>query len=976
MEIELVYPVLVRRLKKRYPGNLYSILAQSDRFVITNRGDELRSTISSKAYADLARVRDYYGILGIRRDATHEQIEAAYNARGSNKFSKDAYETLISPEKRAEYDASLVKIEDLFIKQVNLPSFRAVPLGGGREVGRSSFYVRVGSHYVLIDAGIKMQREQEPAFPRLDVLEKLPKIEAVFVSHVHADHIAALNRVPSGVPIYMTQTNVVQLEYLSKDYVNKQSWTEDEREDVLARCKGVDSGSIGDLEFRFANAGHVPGSSMVFLKAGDDSVLYTGDINFEETQFETPARPVNEKVRALFIEGTYAGQGQRASRESREGELVDTVAQAVSSGKKVVIPAFAIGRVAEVCKTLDDALDKGLIPAVKAYTIGQGAGLMKKLQLAAFKRFEMVGADDEKVVTKKDGTTETRPASMDMISTTHDFKRMITGQGSVIIIGGSGFGDQGVAAQLVSSAVSIPDALVLLVGHQQPGSTGDLLLRAARGEPIQLPGTKGEYVKVLCEVKQVGLSAHASEAMLKDFVNKQNPDTVFLVHVDNDKANDFAGSLKRKNAVPSNLQVVFDYAHRGIRLMPYNEEDSAANIVCSCGMRFSRHTTATRHAEMESHKLVTDLMWYYFTYAAVGFPRPKDIKGSFFAHLPSTTAVRDVFVSGDTIVAEGKLTPEEIKAIETTMVKAGRVPIFSVKFVKSAALPIVGINYPLSIANITERLNTFLGTKVDTPVFRAKRLHPGIAGEYVNPPRNMLYVNTMTTDEEDLNLVLTHEIAHYVQITMNKNLPMAPTNYQEAEQYKLFVEGFAQYATVKLGASKKLLMMTHERGEHIPSHYIDGRKMYEDIEVVYGKKKAIEIALKGTPDTFIDLHEKIDLSAAARSELVTTVVKALTEKRIWKNRFLSKGMAKDVREKMFAYAATNAKSIAATEFAGWEPIKVLEEASFLAMADYLISTYQLQIAREDLKLALMLFYINDKRFKKAWVAWFPKLYRR
>jgi hypothetical protein len=73
MEIELVYPVLVRRLKKRYPGNLYSILAQSDRFVITNRGDELRSTISSKAYADLARVRDYYGILGIRRDAAHER---------------------------------------------------------------------------------------------------------------------------------------------------------------------------------------------------------------------------------------------------------------------------------------------------------------------------------------------------------------------------------------------------------------------------------------------------------------------------------------------------------------------------------------------------------------------------------------------------------------------------------------------------------------------------------------------------------------------------------------------------------------------------------------------------------------------------------------------------------------------------------------------------------------------------------------
>jgi Cft2 family RNA processing exonuclease len=942
-EADLVYSVLGRRLKLRFGKEKTKALIDSGRFDVRNGDNELKASVLSKKYRDLAALRDYYDLLGISRDAPEEQVEAAYAARASDPRAKYAYETLIDPDKRALYDMKLDELKELFVKQVNSPAFRAVPLGGGREVGRSSFFVKVGTHYVLLDAGgMIVQGQSEPLYPRLDVLESLPRIDAVFVSHVHVDHVLSLPFTPSDAPIYMSPKSLEALTFLSEGFVHQESWTKEEREAVLKRCVPQDSGAIGDLEFKFVNAGHVPGSSMIFLKSGEDSVLYTGDINFEDTQFETAAKPVPEKVKALFIEGTYAGQGKRGGRQERETLLIDTVAKAVMSGKKVLIPAFAVGRTAEVVAILDEALATGEIPQVGAFTVGQGAGLMAKLKLIDLKRFQIVGG------APPEGAGG-RPRGVDMVKITYDFKKMMDSDGSVIVVGGSGFADNGIAGQLVSSVVDNPGVLILLTGYQAPGTTGRMLLDAKAGKPIMLPGTNGGPLEVRCDVLQVGLSAHASEEMLLGFINKQNPDTVVLMHIDPEQVDRFSELLHRKNVAPANLQVAFDYAHRGIRLMPYNDEKSAVNSICSCGMKFSSMPTAMRHAELEGHRLVMDAKWYYFNYRSNGSPAPKDIKGSFFAHLKNASAVSDVYVNGDKLVAEGKLTDDEIKQLVASMTHAGRAPI-SLTYVKAVDIPVAKLNYPLLVAGITTGISNLLKVQLDTPAYRVRNLPPGIAGAYV-PSRKLLLINRYTTDQEDLNLVATHEIAHYGQDSVNGKLAEVPTSPEAMTARNLFMEGFAQYVTEKLGCSRKMLSSLHEKADHIPAYYVEGRRMFEDIDAMFGPEKAVDVGLRSSPSEFAEMYSKIGLSAMKSSPLMLRVLAAMTDKKVWKKSLISSGIPKTVREEMMSYMKQNASTVMA-EYAGWPVGKVAKDIAMLCFADCLNAKYGLGIPRDDLKTAL------------------------
>lgn len=962
MEVELVNPIRISKLKswlkKNKKEKLLDELLRSDRFSIVNIDND--KFVVSKKYSDLSELKDYYGILGVVQDATEQEIEVAYNARSSNPLAKEAYETLIDPEKRKAYEEKLERLKELFIKQVNSPGFRMVPLGGGREIGRSCLYVRVGNHYVLLDAGGKLDQSRlEPLYPRLDVLKWLPKVEAVFISHVHADHILALPFIPSDVPIYMSEETLQSLEFLAKDFVHKGTWSWTD-EMILSNCIAQDSGSIGDLEFRFYNAGHVPGSKMIFLKSGNDSVLYTGDLNFEETRLEKPAEPIPEKVNALIMEGTYVGEGKRESRKVREAQLIETVAKALKEGKKVLIPAFAVGRTAEVVMALDEAIEKGEIPNVEAYVVGQGAGLMRQLEMEEPIHFEMIGGEEEIEGVYNENS--------DMVANAYWFKGIMRAKDSAIIVGGSGMGDSGIAAQLISSVLDREDVVIVLVGYQAPSSTGGMLLQGKKTGKIVLPGTNNRMLEVKCDVVNVSLTAHAAEDALLDFIKKQNPDTIFVVHIKPKNVDDFRKVLGKKNAVPYNLQVAFEYAHTGVRLIPYGiDEETSINTVCSCGMKFSSLETARRHADMEGHKLVFEAKWYYFKYDTDGDPEPKDIKGSFYGHLKNKEAVSSVYVYGDTIVAEGKLSDEEIKHVVRTMRRAGKHEI-SLSFVKAVEIPMGKLNIPLMVADVTKRINELLGAKLDTPVFRVTDLFPGVAGMYESY-RGLLLINNKITDQEDANLMLAHEIAHYAQDELNRKLAKDLMDMKEnrlwlagaIQFYFLFSEGFAEYVVEKLGCSKKLITLYHENQEDIPVHYVLGRRFFEYIEALFGEEKALSLGLNAGLRDFVKLYTSGYKSELIKSSpLISKVFSVMKEKKIWKRRFIFFwGIPRKIRKEMIAYMLANVKKVM-EEFAGWDPAKVIDDVMMLCYADFFNIKYQFGIPRDTLKIALRFILVKHR----------------
>ena len=67
-------------------------------------------------------------------------------------------------------------------------------LGGAGEVGASCLLISVADRKILIDCGMRISSEDHfPPIPNFLLLRELaPKLDAIFISHAHADHVGAL----------------------------------------------------------------------------------------------------------------------------------------------------------------------------------------------------------------------------------------------------------------------------------------------------------------------------------------------------------------------------------------------------------------------------------------------------------------------------------------------------------------------------------------------------------------------------------------------------------------------------------------------------------------------------------------------------------------------------------------------------------------------------------------------------------------
>ena len=84
-------------------------------------------------------------------------------------------------------------------------------LGGAGEVGASCLLISVADRKILIDCGMRISSDDHyPAIPNFLLLKELaPKLDAIFISHAHADHVGALPILHQHYPetsIYMTDT--------------------------------------------------------------------------------------------------------------------------------------------------------------------------------------------------------------------------------------------------------------------------------------------------------------------------------------------------------------------------------------------------------------------------------------------------------------------------------------------------------------------------------------------------------------------------------------------------------------------------------------------------------------------------------------------------------------------------------------------------------------------------------------------------
>ena len=99
------------------------------------------------------------------------------------------------------------------------------------------------------------------------------------------------------------------------------------------------------VEVEFINAGHLLGSAYARIRTGGQTILFGGDLG----RFGRPALPdptLASHADYLLVESTY---GNRVHAEDSDGEkLAQAIRDTFERRGRVIIPAFAVGRVEEL----------------------------------------------------------------------------------------------------------------------------------------------------------------------------------------------------------------------------------------------------------------------------------------------------------------------------------------------------------------------------------------------------------------------------------------------------------------------------------------------------------------------------------------------------------------------------------------------------------------------------------------------------
>jgi putative mRNA 3-end processing factor len=232
-------------------------------------------------------------------------------------------------------------------------------LGAAKEVGRSGFLVHAGNKKILMDYGVLLKRDREPAFP----LHVKPKdIDAVILTHAHLDHsgfvpslflsdvigLQALGTAPTFDLSYLLIEDMIKISgfYLPFEYLDLLNMKNHSREMQYREPYLMDGVQISLFE-----SGHVLGGATVTISHENKRIFYTGDINTRGSKLLRPADLNIGEIDLMIMESTYS-QSNQTPREESEHELLEFANGIIMDGGTVFIPAFSVERAQEIACVL------------------------------------------------------------------------------------------------------------------------------------------------------------------------------------------------------------------------------------------------------------------------------------------------------------------------------------------------------------------------------------------------------------------------------------------------------------------------------------------------------------------------------------------------------------------------------------------------------------------------------------------------
>jgi metallo-beta-lactamase family protein len=420
----------------------------------------------------------------------------------------------------------------------------------GRVTGSLHLLEAAGAR-VALDSGLF----QGPRKESNELNRTLPfdprRLDAIIVSHAHIDHIGRLPLlVRHGFhgPIYATPASrdlaavmladAAMIQEKDAQFLAKRGKDQPEAEPLytVRDAVAVQELMIGvpyrrvqfvrrNLSFEYTDAGHILGSASIDVRitegAAPHRLVFSGDIGRNGLSIIRDPDPPSGPVDTLIIESTYADTDHE-SVEGAEQHLAEVIRRTAGRGGKVIIPAFALGRIQELVYSLHALFRRGEIPGITIYVdspLGVDA-------TAVFKIHPEVFDPREQLIAQTSDLFEF--PLVRYVRDVEESKRLNGLTGPAVIIAASGMAESGRILHHLASHIGDHRNVVLFVGYQAENTLGRRIQEGA--DPVKI---FGEMHPRRAEVETItGYSAHADRTGLRQWVQRLGGPVrrAFVVH--------------------------------------------------------------------------------------------------------------------------------------------------------------------------------------------------------------------------------------------------------------------------------------------------------------------------------------------------------------------------------------------------------------------------------------------------------------
>ena len=420
-------------------------------------------------------------------------------------------------------------------------------LGAARTVTGSKYLLEAGDRRVLFDAGLfqglkELRRRNWDVFP-----VPAQSLDAIVLTHAHLDHVGYLPRLvaqgfrgrvfctpgtadlcklvlPDSARIQEEDARQANKHGYSRHdpalplYAETDAWRAIAQLQPVGYHRPIEI--LPGLTIEFLPAGHLLGSAYVLVKLlGAKTILFGGDLG----RYNRPILPdPSDATRAdlVLVESTY-GDRDHASDDHGE-QLAGIIRDTALRQGKLIIPAFAIGRVEELLYWIRLLERERRIPVLPVYVDSPMATEALKFYTAR------VGELDEDMRPEQKQVSTFATARFQTVSSPQQSKELTASRRTAIVISSSGMATGGRVLHHMAAALPERRNTVLFVGFQAEGTRGRLLVDGAEEVKIH-----GRFIPVRSAIARLdSMSAHADRGEILRWLGTipERPGRLCLVH--------------------------------------------------------------------------------------------------------------------------------------------------------------------------------------------------------------------------------------------------------------------------------------------------------------------------------------------------------------------------------------------------------------------------------------------------------------